>query len=166
MMLLLLFLRLPCSRRPLFSLCFSYSFALPAYGHALPVFRHRSLSFSFSFSLLLLPRTPAHPQFHFTRTQIVQQWNRVVEHDVLPSPLNLVHLTTCLLLKPCVPKSKYPLLMMRIGCFLFWLVMGPLGAALAIAMWFVSIPWSIWHLLFGGQVRCCCTLGGCVERGG
>ena len=95
------------------------------------------------------------PQFHFTRTQIVQQWNRVVEHDVLPAPLNLVHLTTCLLLKPCVSKQRYPLLMMRIGCFLFWLVMGPLGAALAIAMWFVSIPWSIWHLVFGGQVCVC-----------
>eukprot|EP00903_Cladosiphon_okamuranus_P009603 g9141.t1 len=96
-------------------------------------------------------RKLAKAKFHFTRTQIVQQWNRVVEHDVLPAPLNLVHLTTCLLLKPCVSKQKYPLLMMRIGCFLFWLVMGPLGAALAIAMWFVSIPWSIWHLVFGGQ---------------
>lgn len=84
----------------------------------------------------------------------------MVEHDVLPAPLNLVHLTTCLLLKPCVSKQKYPLLMMRIGCFLFWLVMGPLGAALAIAMWFVSIPWSIWHLVFGGQV-CVCV---CVRR--
>lgn len=110
-------------------------------------------------TLTLIAVTPLPPslpaptlQFHFTRTQIVQHWNRVVEHDVLPAPLNLVHLTTCLLLKPCVSKHKYPLLMMRIGCFLFWLVMGPLGAALAIAMWFVSIPWSIWHLCFGGQV--------------
>lgn len=92
------------------------------------------------------------PQFHFTRTQIVQQWNRVVEHDVLPAPLNLVHLTTCLILRTCVSKQRYPALKMRIGCFLFWLVLGPLGAVLAIAMWFVSIPWSIWHLCFGGQV--------------
>ncbi|CAM9514524.1 unnamed protein product [Pylaiella littoralis] len=96
-------------------------------------------------------RKEAKAKFHFTRTQIVQQWNRVVEHDVLPAPLNLVHLTTCLLLRPCVSKTSYPLTKMRIGCFLFWLVMGPLGAALAIAMWFVSIPWSIWHLVFGGQ---------------
>lgn len=93
------------------------------------------------------------PQFHFTRTQIVQQWNRVVEHDVLPAPLNLVHLMTCLLVRMCVSKDRYPVYVMRIGCFLFWLVMGPLGAALAITMWLVSIPWSIWHLCFGGQVR-------------
>ena len=29
--------------------------------------------------------------------------------------------------------------------------MGPLGAVLAICMWLVSLPWSLWHLCFGGQ---------------
>lgn len=99
----------------------------------------------------LASRSPSPCQFHFTRTQIVQHWDRVVAHDVLPAPLNLVYIAICLPLKLCVSKLRYPSVQARIGCLLFWLVMGPLGAVLAIAMWLVSLPWVIWMLLFGAQ---------------
>lgn len=74
----------------------------------------------------------------------------MVEHDVLPSPLNLVHRSLCLLLRMFVSKQRYPSVKTRIGCFLFWLVMGPLGAFIAICIWLVSMPWTIWTLIVGG----------------
>lgn len=74
-----------------------------------------------------------------------------MEHDVLPSPLNLVHRTLCLALRLFVSKERYPAVKMRIGCFLFWLVMGPLGTAIAMGIWLASMPWTIWTLFVGGH---------------